>query len=263
MTRLVLLLTFLLLFTHAQPLLAVDTDYQVGEGDVLKVNVYDHLDLTTIVRVSSDGAIIFPLIGQVEIGGLTVSQVAQKVGMELADGYIVNPQVSVFVEEFRSKKVVIMGHVNNPGLYELSGATTLLELISKAGGLNEDAGDELTIRHKGAPVEEVTRVNLKDLLERGDTSKDVFILDGDNVFIAKAGMFYVTGEVKKPDAYKLEEGTTVIKAISMAGGFTQIASKGRIKVIRVIDGQERIMERTPMDEQILPDDVIVVPESFF
>jgi polysaccharide export outer membrane protein len=88
-------------------------------------------------------------------------------------------------------------------------------------------------------------------------------MDGDTVYITKAGVFYVTGEVKKPDAYKYEEGTTAIKAITMAGGFTDKASKGRIKIIRKVDGKEDVIEKVKMDEPVLPDDVIIVPESFF
>jgi polysaccharide export outer membrane protein len=106
-------------------------------------------------------------------------------------------------------------------------------------------------------------VDLKGLIERGDTSLDIQIMDGDSVYISKAGVFYVTGEVKKPDAYKYEEGTTVIKAVTMGGGFTDRASKGRVKIIRKVRGKEEILERVKMDEPVMPDDVIVVPESFF
>jgi polysaccharide export outer membrane protein len=240
--------------------------YRVGEGDVLKVTVYDNPDLATTVRVTSDGTIHFPLVGEVKIDGLTVSQVAEKLAHVLAQGYIVNPQVSVFMEEFRSKKVVIMGQVKTPGLYELSGPTTLLELISKAGGLTTDAGEEATIKRKipnPKDPEEILTVNLKKLMEKGDTSLDLPVQDGDNVFVSKAGSFFVTGQVRRPDAYKLEEGTTVIKAITMAGGFTDLAAPGKVKIIRNINGQEKTFENVSMHEPVRSEDVIVVPESFF
>jgi polysaccharide export outer membrane protein len=260
-------LVLVFIFTAAaSPALSDDSGYLVGEGDVLKIAVYDNPDLATTARINSDGTIIFPLVGQIEISGMTVSKVAQKIAQKLANGYIVNPQVSFFIEEFRSKRVVILGQIKNPGLYELSGPTTLLELLSKAGGVTVDAGDNIIIkrapRGSGAEKKLIT-INLKKLLEKGDASLDIPIMDGDNVFVAKAGMFYVTGQVNKPDAYKLEDGSSVIKAITMAGGFTNLAAPGKVKIIRKINGKEKILENVSMHDPVLPEDVIVVPESFF
>lgn len=240
-------------------------DYIVGEGDVLRITVYEHSDLTTIERVSGDGTINFPLIGQVRVEGLAVSQISDKLSALLANGYIVNPQVTVFIQEFKSKRASIMGQINRPGLYELPGLTTFLELLSKAGGLTRDAGDKAIVKRKASPgkKENVIVIDLKRLIEKGDTSLDLPIMDGDNIYISKAGVFYITGEVKRPDAYKYDEGTTVIKAVTIAGGFTDKASTGRVKIIRKINGKERVIEKVKMDEPVLPDDVIVVPESFF
>lgn len=241
-------------------------DYIVGEEDILKITVYDHPDLTTTARVSGDGIIKFPLVGNVKVAGMSISQISQKIAVLLSDGYVVEPQVSVFIEEFRSKKTIIMGQVNKPGIYVLSGNTTFLELLSKAGGLTKDAGDKATIKRKSGPSgrgESIITIDLKKLIQEGDTSMDIPIMDSDNIYIAKAGVFYITGEVKKPDAYKHEEGTTVIKAVTMAGGFTDKASSGRVRIVRKISGKEKVIEKADMDEPVQPDDVIVVPESFF
>jgi polysaccharide biosynthesis/export protein len=241
-------------------------DYIIGEGDVLKITVYDHDDLTTVARVSGDGVIAFPLIGQIDVKGLTLSQISQKIATLLSDGYIVNPQVNIFIQEFRSKKAFIMGEVTKPGLYVLPGQTTFLSVLSEAGGLTKEAGYKAIIKRKvnsSDRNEEIITIDLKRLIEKGDTSLDVPIMDGDSIYITKAGVFYVTGEVKKPDAYKFEEGTTVIKAITMGGGFSDKASKGRVKIIRKKAGKEEVLEKVSMDEPVLPDDVVVVPESFF
>mgnify|MGYP006267600315 CR=1 FL=1 len=241
-------------------------DYLVGEEDIVKIAVYGHPDLTTIARVSGEGMITLPLIGVVRVAGLTTSQISQKVTDLLADGYIVDPQVSVFVEEFKSRKIIIMGQVNRPGVYTLSGNTTFLELLSKAGGLTKEAGDKAVIKRRAASSgkpEVVMNLDLKRLLEEGDASSDVLLMDIDSVYIAKAGVFYITGEIRKPDVYKYEEGTTVIKATTMAGGFTDKASPGRIKIIRKVQGKDKVIEKAEMDEPVLPDDIIVVPESFF
>ena len=114
---------------------ALAEDYIIGPGDVLRVTVYDNNDLETVTRVSDTGAIILPLLGQVKVNELSISQASNKIANLYSDGYIVNPQVSIFVQEFRSKKVIVLGQVNRPGLIELSGPTTFLELLSKAGGL--------------------------------------------------------------------------------------------------------------------------------
>lgn len=239
-------------------------NYLVGAGDVLRIAVYDHADLSATVRVNSDGTTIYPLIGLIQVGGLTVSRVAETVATALADGYVVNPQVSVFVEEFRSRKAIIMGEVKNPGVYELTGPSTLLELISKAGGLNVGAGEIVSIKRKTADAqEEQITANLRDINQRGDSFPDVPILDGDSVFVGGAGTLYVTGQVNRPNVYKLDKETSVIKAITMAGGFTALASKGRIKIIRKVKGVEKVLEKVPLHAQVLPEDVIVVPESLF
>ncbi len=261
---------FLILFVGtlilSNAFLSYSQDYIIGEGDVLKITVYDHDDLTTVTRVSGDGFISFPLIGKVEVKGLTLSQIAEKISIFLSDGYIVNPQVNIFIQEFRSKKAFIMGEVNKPGLYILPGHTTFLSLLSEAGGLTKDAGDKAIIKRKANPDstdESIITVDLKMLIEKGLTSLDIPIMDSDSIYISKAGVFYVTGEVKKPNAYKYEEDTTIIKAITMAGGFTDKAAKGRVKIIRKSEGKEEVIEKAKMDEPVLPDDVIVVPESFF
>lgn len=264
--RKLLIFLFLIYLALKSNTLLFAQDYVVGEGDVLKITIYDHDDLTTITRVSGEGFITFPLIGEIEVKGLTLQQISQKISTLLSDGYIVNPQVSIFIQEFRSKKAFIMGEVNKPGLYVLPGQTTLLALLSEAGGLTKNAGDKAIIKRKNNQSdkeENIITIDLKRLIEKGDTSLDIQIMEGDSVYITKAGLFYVTGEVKKPDAYKYEEGTTVIKAITMGGGFTDKAARGSVKIIRKINGIEKVLEKVKMDEPVMPDDVIVVPESFF
>ncbi len=245
---------------------AAEGDYQIGPGDVLKITIYDHPDLMTVARVDNEGYVLFPLAGRVRVGDLTTSNAAQAIAVKLGADYIVNPQVSVFVEEFRSKKVFIIGEVVRPGLYELSGPTTLLELVSKAGGLTRGAGRSATIRRtvaNGAAGEKNVDVNIADLLQPGSETVDVPLMDGDSVTIAKAAVIYVTGQVNRPSAFTVEPDTTVIKAITMAGGFTALAAQGKIKIIRKISGVEQVLEKVPLHEKLMPEDVMVIPESFF
>jgi len=262
--RLCTVLILVTLFLCARPgTVATAADYILGPGDVLKISVYDNNDLLTITRVSDDGYILMPLLGQVAVQGLTVSKAATHIEELLADGYIINPQVNVFVEEFRSKKAIVLGQVNKPGLIELSGPTSFLELISKAGGLSSEYGEKATVKGRKDGLDSVRFIDLKSLIEGGDLSQNIDILDGDTIYISKAGMCYVTGEVKSPDAYKCGDNITVLKLIAMAGGFTGKAARSSIKIIRMVDGEKKIYEDVEMDMPVKPDDVIVVPESFF
>ncbi|HWR58200.1 MAG TPA: SLBB domain-containing protein [Thermodesulfovibrionales bacterium] len=245
------------------PAFAFSQDYAVGERDVLRITVYDNPDLSTVARVSGEGTIPFPLLGEVQVAGMTIPQISKKISGLLAEGYLVNPQVIIYIEEFRSKKTTIIGEISKPGLYELPGKTTLLELLSNAGGLTKDAGDKAIVKRKAPQGEQTINVDLRRLIEKGDTSIDVALQDGDSIYVPKAGFFYVTGEVKKPDAYRFEEGTTVIKAITMAGGFTDKAAESRVKIKRRENGKENTIEKVKHDELVRSDDIIMVPESLF
>lgn len=238
-------------------------EYQVGPGDVLQITVYDNDDLTTKVMVNSDGKIVIPLLGLVEVTDLTIPEISQKITRLFADGYLVNPQVNVFIEDYRSKKVVVLGKVRNPGLIELSGAISFLEIISKAGGLDIDAGDTATIKRNSINGNDIIVVDLEALIEKGDISQNVQIFDGDTVNISKGGMCFVTGEVSKPGTYSCGDDTTVLKIIALSGGFTGKASKGGVRIIRIVDNEKKLFKDVPLDTRLLQDDVIVVPESFF
>ncbi len=239
-------------------------DYLVGPGDVLGISVYDNEDLTTKVRVSSSGTIVMPLLGQVEVQGGTVNAITDKITRLLADGYLVNPQVNIFVEEYRSKKVVVLGNVRTPGLIELSGPTNFLELISKAGGLEKDAGDTATIqRKKDGEASTVIVIDLLALIEKGDLSQNMQIVDGDTVFISKAGMCFITGEVEKPGTYACGDGTTVLRLVALAGGFTGKAAKSSVNVVRIVDNEKQVSKNVDLYMALQDNDVVVVPESFF
>ena len=243
--------------------LATADDYIIGPGDVLRITVYDNNDLETVTRVSDTGVIFLPLLGQVNVNRLSISQVSNTIAALYSDGYIVNPQVSVFVQEFRSKKAVVLGQVHRPGLIELRGPTTFLELLSKAGGLAQDYGETATIKRTVDGKNKVIEINIKSLTQGGDMSQNIPIRDGDTVYIGKAGMCYVTGEVKEPDAYRCEDDATILKLITLAGGFTGKAARSSVRIVRIIDGQKTVLDDVELDTPLHPDDVIVVPESFF
>ena len=137
------ILLFLLLFV---PVISFAQEYTVGPGDILNITVYENADLSSTVRVTNDYSIRVPLVGELNVKGSTVSQVAVKIEELLADGYLINPQVDVFIKEYRSKKAIILGQIRKPGQYELIGRITLLQFISKAGGLTPNAGSYAIIK---------------------------------------------------------------------------------------------------------------------
>lgn len=245
------------------PTSGIAEDYIVGSGDVLKITVYNHNDLLTTVRVTDDGFIAMPLLGQVKVQGMNTSEITTELTKLLASGYIVNPQVNIFIEEFRSKKVVVLGHVNKPGLVELRGTTNFLEIMSQAGGLKDGAGETATIKRVKNGKQEVIVLNLKSMVEGGDLHQNIAIFDGDTIYISEGGTCYVTGEVSKPNGYPCAQGATVLKLITLAGGFTGKASKSGISIVRMVENKKTVLKDVELSTPVITDDIIVVPESFF
>ena len=258
-------------------------EYIIGEGDLLRIMVYDHQDLTTEARVSGDGKITFPLIGEVAVSDQTVAAAERTIARLLEDGFIVRPQVSILITEFKSKKVTVLGEVAKPGVVILRGTYTLMEAISDAGGVTQNAGDTIYIQRKIfrgggdrkvspeiknalagiVEKEEVTvLVDTKKLFEEGDASVNTPVQDGDSIYVPKAAFVYVNGEVRTPGAYKITKGLTVLKSITLAGGFTPKASERRTKIIRNTDKGE-VTIKAKMDDLVMPDDIVFVPESWF
>jgi polysaccharide export outer membrane protein len=237
-------------------------DYVIGPQDVLEIVVWDNDDLSGKVSVTLEGYINYQLIGKVRASGLNAGEFAQEITKLLADGYIVNPQVNVRVVEYKSQKVFIIGEAAKPGTYYLTKRTSIVEAISMAGGLTKDADMEVIIvRPKDAEEVEQITVDVRRALE-GDLSQNIYLRNGDSIFIPKAKTFFIMGEVSKPGEYKLESGTTVRKAVSLSGGATDKASMGRAKVIRVI-GDKEVESRIGLDEPLEPNDTIIIPERFF
>lgn len=260
-------------FIIPRPLTA-QGDYIIGPEDVIEIIVWDHDDLRRTLPVTLKGKISFPLIGEVMASGKTTQQLEKDIARLLGDGYIVHPQISVTVREYKSRYVFVMGEVNNPGTYPVSKENTLLFILSQAGGATRDAGEEvviirpknrsprgITLEEAELKREEIIKVNLKDVLS-GGIKHNVVIREGDSIVVPKMSYFFVMGEVRKPGKYNLDRGTTVLMAISIGGGLTQKAAPSRTKIIRE-EGGERTEFKVKMGTLIQPGDAIVVPERFF
>ena len=249
---------------------ASQLEYIIGEGDLLRITVYDHPDLTTEARVSGEGKITFPLIGEVVVSDQSVAAAERTIAKLLEDGFIVKPQVSILITEYKSKKVTVLGEVAKPGVVVLRGAYTLMEAISDAGGITQNAAETIYIQRKiirsgndKKENEDVTvLVDTKKLFEEGDASANVPVQDGDSIYVPKAAFVYVNGEVRNPGAYKITKGLTVLKSITLAGGFSPKASERRTKIIRNTDKGE-VTIKAKMDDLVMADDIVFVPESWF
>ena len=269
----------------------VSKNYRVGGYDVLNILIYEEEDLSrNALQVSADGYITFPLIGQIEVDNLTTAEIGKLIASKLAQGqFLLDAHVSVMVADYKSKRVLVLGTVNNPGSYALQARERVLDALSKAGGISRRTGISgkssgsagkkgLIIRTQNpdTPQESkiVININLKGLLEDGDQIANLYMQDKDVLFIPAAENFYIIGQIKEPGSFALtDREITLVEAISRAGGFTPIAARNRVRIIRVEKGVEKIITvnvdaitdagKKIQDVIIQPNDVIVVPESFF
>ena len=247
-------------------------DYRIGADDQLAIAVLQAPELNTTTRVSEQGAIHLPLVGTVRAGGLTVLELKAAIEEQLRSKYIKNPDVSVQVTEVRSRSVSVVGAVERPGVVQVRGSTTLLQLLSLAGGLRPDAGDAVVVMHKGNEAPARREVALKPLMESRDAQLNIPVYPGDVVSVQTADVVYVVGAVRKAGAFAMRgnQRLTVLRALALGEGLEPTAAKGDALVVRVRPGGERqeipvdlgklLKGKTP-DVPLEAHDVLFVPTS--
>ena len=244
-------------------------EYTIGPGDILKIVVWGHDDLSREYPVTMEGYVPFPLIGRVKAIGLTTTQLARSLRDLLEKDYLVNPQVIVAVKEFLSRKVQVLGEAEKPGLFYLTGPTTLVEILSKAGGLSKNAGKELVlVRTERGAGSVILRMDLRNI-QAGDTKENIELENGDTIFVPKAQAFYVLGEVKKPGTFALDRETSVLEGITLAEGFGEKAAPSGVKILRRSpDGRQQTIAldlsgSVPKDKdfRLRDGDSIIVPKG--
>ena len=248
------------------------SEYVVGALDVLSITVFGEPDLSRRYNVDTDGTIDFPFIGRIKAGGLTIRQLEHALIKRLAGGFLVNPQISVEVAEYRSKNVFIVGEVRAPGQYPIKGNMSLVEALALAGPTSSASSEVVVVhpdpsRTEGGPLlpdaagAKSTRVNIK-ALQSGQLSQNVQLQDGDTIFVPKAETFFVTGYVRSPGSYVYEPGITVLQAVALAGGFAERGSTRGMKVLRTVDGKQQEVSVKGTD-LIRPGDTLIVRQRFF
>ena len=252
------------------------SSYVVGALDVLTITSYDQADLSGKFTIETDGTFTYPLIGRFRAGGLTLRRVEDDLKARLRDdGYFKNPQITVSVETYRSQKIFVVGEVRTPGSYPLSGNMALVEALARAGSTLPTASGEVIIVHAAVPAaaagptlpartdgDNGTRVDLR-ALQNGEFVNNAAMRDGDTIFVPRAEAIYVFGEVKNPGAYALQQkNTTVLQALSLAGGVVDRGSTSRIRIARIVGGEKQEI-RAKLNDVVQPGDTIIVPERFF
>ncbi len=248
-----------------------NADYTVGPEDILDVRVLGQPELHRTVEVSQEGIISFPLIGKIKASGRTLFELEEDIAHKLAENkYLIGAQISIEVKRYGSMKVFLLGEVKKPGRYFLKGKTHIFDILAEAGGLTDDAGRTIVILRSGKAGpgavgqksgREIVTVDLDDIIQ-GKTPENSYVKPGDIIQVPAAPHFYVTGEVRKPGEYKWEKHISVRRAIAMAGGPTDAGAIGRTTIQRFKNGSEVELE-PQMTDIVKPEDIIIVPQSYF
>jgi len=269
-------------------------DYLIGSGDLLKIDVFDVADLSREARVSESGYITLPLLpGKIRVAGLTVFQVEEKLAELLqVNGLVSHPQVTVSVKEQKSQPITVIGAVRTPKVIQPLRQTTLLEVLSEAGGISDDAGNTLIVtRPPPPPVRDASgsgteksaeppappqtfTIPLKGLLESGDSQFNIPIRGGDVVSVPRAGIVYAAGAVGSPGGFVLQsnrEEMTTLKLLALAGGLRSTAKPGDAVIIRkdadtgknreININLKKVLSRKVEDVRLFPNDILFVPDS--
>lgn len=240
-------------------------DAKLGPRDTIRVTVYDQPDLTLETKLNEAGGITYPLLGDVEIGGLTPPKAAEKIANLLkTKQFIKDPQVSITVLQSHSQMVSVLGEVKTPGLYPVDGKLTVTDILALAGGVTVEGGDTATLIRtvNGSPQRQVidivglTRSHL-------DTTKNPVLIPNDIVFVDRFQKVYIYGEVTKPGAYRLEPDMTVSQVLSVGGGLSPRGTKRGIRVKRK-DATGQLKETVvTLDDHVQAGDILFVRESLF
>ncbi|MCI0423322.1 MAG: polysaccharide export protein [Acidobacteria bacterium] len=263
------------------------SSYLLGPDDQLTIRALDAEEISDKpVRIGSDGTINLPLVGRLKVAGLTVEQLEGELKKRLQT-YIQNPQVTVSVVEYRSQTVSVIGSVKNPGAHQVRGRKRLIEVLSLAGGLLEDAGHSLKITRRrewgpiplpGATLDptgqfNIAEVNLKALIEARTPEQNIPILPNDVISVPRAEMVYVIGDVRRSGGFVLKnrDSISVLEALSLAEGLDRTASPKKARILRPTPGSAKRTEIPVNLKQMLageandvtlnPDDILFVPGS--
>lgn len=241
------------------------SDYPLGPGDLIRIQVFQNPDLTIETRVSESGLVTYPLIGTVKIGGLTLESAEKEIAKLLTDGgFVRQPQVNIALLANRGNQVAVLGQVNRPGRFPLDNLTTrLTDMLAMAGGIAQTGADTVVVigTRNGKPLRK--EVDIAGLFLNDSAADDILLAGNDTIYVHRAPMFYIYGEAQRPGAYRIERNMTIQQALALGGGPTQRGSESRLRLDRhMSDGSVKEISPQPND-LVQADDVIYVRESIF
>jgi polysaccharide export outer membrane protein len=245
---------------------AAAAEYRLGAADVIRIVVYQNPDLTLETRVSENGVISFPLLGAVRVGGLGVSAAEKLIADGLKNGnFVKQPQVTLTLLQVKGNQASVLGQVNRPGRYPIETADMrLTDLLANAGGVASTGGDQLVLTgtRGGKPFR--MEIDLPGVFSaEQNRSNDVLVQNGDVLWVDRAPMVYIYGEVQRPGPMRLERGMTLMQVLAAGGGLNQRGTERGIRVHRKgADGKVQVMQAA-MDDGVKDGDVVYVKESLF
>ena len=264
------------LFVKAASLQKVNpnADYVLGPEDLLEIDVFQADDFKRTVRVSGQGLVTMPLVGQVKAKGLTTAQLEKALEEQLAK-YLQDPQVNIYIKEYKSQRIGVMGAVAHPQIYNVTGQKHLVEMLFMAG-MTKDAGNVCYIfrpahgEKEGPAQTETIVIDMIELLEKGNRMLNIPVFGGDIVNVPKAGVVFVDGAVARPGVFNLTSGATLVQAVAMAGGLKYEAERSEIQILRMTGNGEREIivadyDVAKTDERYMlkDSDIVLVPKNGF
>lgn len=242
-----------------------NADYRLGPGDAIGVQVFQNPDLSVDARVSENGVISYPLVGSVQLGGLSIAEAEKKIADALRrGGYVRSPQVNIILRQVRGNQVAVLGQVNRPGRFPLETFNTRVsDMLAAAGGVTPGGDDVLILtgQRQGQAFRRV--IDIPGLFLNQKPEEDVVLAGGDTLFVNKAPVFYIYGQAQRPGPYRIERGMTVMQALAQGGGPTARGSQNRLMLHRR-DAAGKVIETVPqLTDTVRAEDVIYVRESIF
>lgn len=261
-TLFVLLLGLFSLCASAQ---SKPAEYRLGDGDSIRVLVFQNPDLTVETRVTENGTITYPLIGTLTIGGMTIPGAEQTIAKALSDGgFIQRPQVNIMLLQNRGNQVSVLGHVGRSGRFALETFTTRLsEMIAIAGGIGAGGADTAIVTgiRDGKPFRK--EIDIAGMFLNNNLQEDLVVAGGDVIYVQRQPMYYIYGEVQRPGSFRIERNMTVRQALALSGGLTPRGTESRLGIYRR-SANEKIERLVPdMNEPVQADDVLYVRHSLF
>lgn len=244
---------------------AANAQYRLAAGDTIRISVYQSADLTLETRLTEAGTISYPLLGSVALAGLTVSEAEKRIADGLRTGnFVKQPQVSIAVQQVRGNQVSVLGQVGRPGRYPLeTGNVQLTDMIATAGGVVPTGADQVVVvgTRNGQPYR--VEIDLPSVFGPNRRANDLTLQNGDVIWVERAPMIYMYGEVQRPGSLRLERGMTVMQALAASGGLTQRGTERGLRVHRRdAEGKVRIIEPA-MTDKLQAEDIVYIRESVF